>query len=261
MATYLDKIVEYKKQELDFVRRRVSQKDVELKAADSSKTRPFLKNFKDGQVNIIAEIKKSSPSLGLIRSDFKPLDIAAIYQDAGACALSVLTDENFFSGSLSILENVRESVEIPCLRKDFTLHHYHVYEARAHGADAILLIAAILEPAQLKDFSDLAYEMGMTTLFEIHNENDWNKIKDISPQLVGVNNRDLQTFQTSLQTSVKLFPLLQSVPTCISESGLKNHSEVDELRQIGFRGFLIGETFMREKNIAHKFDELMGRKE
>jgi len=258
MATYLDKIVDYKKEELEAARRKTSQKDLELKAADSDVARPFLKNFQNGKINIIAEVKKASPSAGVIRPDFNPVDIAHIYEDYGAKALSVLTDENFFQGSLDYLIKIKKAVGLPCLRKDFTLHQYHIFEARAHGADAILLIAAILEPAQLKDYSDLASELGMTTLFEIHDENDWKKISALNPKLVGVNNRNLQTFETKLEASTELRPLLEKVPTRISESGLKTHDDLVKLLEAGYQGFLIGETLMREQNIGSKFKEMIG---
>ncbi len=253
----LAQIIDYKKQELASHRRKISFKDVQKKADDAESPRFFLKNFKKEAINIIAEIKKASPSAGVIRPDFRPLDIARIYEDNGARALSVLTDEHFFQGSLSILTQTKAQVALPCLRKDFTLDAYHVYEARGAGADAILLIAAVLEPSQLKDYRDLANELGMETLFEIHDPNEWKKIELINPALLGVNNRNLQTFETSLKTSLDLIDVIRGERTVVSESGLNDRDDLLTLQQAGFDGFLIGETLMREKDIGKKLKQLV----
>lgn len=255
----LDKIIDYKKQELESHRRKISLKDVQKKTADAEPPRPFLQNFKKGEINIIAEIKKASPSAGVIRSDFKPLDIARIYQDNGARALSVVTDEHFFSGSLSVLTQVKAQVVLPCLRKDFTLDDYHIYEARGAGADAILLIAAVLESSQLKDYRDLARELGMETLFEIHDLYEWKKIESFNPAFLGVNNRNLKTFETDLKTSLELVDEIKGECTLVSESGLKTHDDLIKLQQVGYDGFLIGETLMREKDMGKKLRELVGQ--
>ncbi len=255
----LDKIVDYKKQALASLRRRVSLKDVQNIAADAKPAQNFLGNFKRESINIIAEIKKASPSAGVIRQDFKPLDIAQIYEENGAKALSVLTDEHFFQGSLEILQKVRSQVSIPCLRKDFTLNDYHVFEARGAGADAILLIASILEPSQIKDYQALAVDLGMSVLVEIHNQEEWEKCRGVihhAQTVVGVNNRDLKSFKVDLQVSHDLAQVIPVGIKKISESGLKTHEDLISLQKSGFDGFLIGETLMREKDIGKKLKEL-----
>lgn len=257
MMTTLDKIVAAKKQELSSLRRKVSLKDVQWKANDAEPPRPFLQNFRKGGINIIAEIKKASPSAGVICHDFKPLDIARIYEENGAKALSVLTDEHFFMGSLGILSLVKKKVKLPCLRKDFTLDEYHVYEARGAGADAVLLIASLLDLSQLKDYSALCEELGMKALIEIHDENDLEKISSAEASFIGVNNRNLKTFAVDVQTSHQLIKQMPGEATRISESGLKNHQDLIALKQAGFDGFLIGETLMREKNLGKKLEELI----
>ncbi len=260
MKTYLDKIVDYKKQELASLRRRVSLKDVQFQATDVPAVLPFLKNFKQGDINIIAEIKKASPSLGVIRQNFKPVDIALSYEEGGAKALSVLTDEHFFQGSLSFIEKIKQKVALPCLRKDFTLDEYHIYEARAAQADALLLIAAILDKHQLKDYYILASELGMTVLVEVHSQEEWEKIAFLNPSLVGVNNRNLETFEVSLDTSRRLVKNFPKTSTCISESGIKTRTDIDDLMKVGYQGFLIGETFMKELDPGKKLKELIEKK-
>lgn len=259
MTTTLDKIVDYKKQELESLRRRVSLKDVQNIAADAKPAQNFLENFEKEGFNIIAEIKKASPSFGVIRPDFKPLDIAQIYEENGAKALSVLTDEHFFQGSLEILQKVRSSVSLPCLRKDFTLDEYHVFEARGAGADAILLIAAILEPSQIKDYQALAVDLGMSVLVEIHNLEEWERVGALfaAPSIVGVNNRDLKSFKVDLTVSHDLAQVIPAGVKKISESGIKTHDDLVSLQKFGFDGFLIGETLMREKDIGKKLRELL----
>ncbi len=250
MKTILDKIVDYKKEELASVRRRVSLKDVQSKADDAEPTRPFLGNFRKNEINIIAEVKKASPSKGIICEDFNPIKIAEQYQEAGAKALSILTDEHFFQGQLDYIAQIKKQVTLPCLRKDFTISDYHIFEARGAGADAILLIAAILEKAQLKDYQSLAMELDMSVLIEIHNEAEWEKISDLNPKLVGVNNRNLKDFTVDLNHSYELVKLMPKNITKISESGLQTHNDLVNLQSAGFDGFLIGETFLKEKNVG-----------
>lgn len=257
MKTTLDQIVEYKREELLASKRRVSFKDVQSMARDQEPAQAFLKNFRKNKINIIAEIKKASPSAGVIREDFKPLDLARIYEDNGAASLSVLTDEKFFQGSLDVLRQVKDVVGLPCLRKDFAIHEYHIWEARAAGADAVLLIAAILDAHQLKDFQQLACELGMSVLFEVHDAEEVKKILPMAPKLVGVNNRNLKTFDVNLETSKTLLPQLPQSATRISESGLKTRDDLEGLIQVGFDGFLIGETLMREKDIGKKLREFI----
>lgn len=257
MRSTLKKIIEYKKEELASRRRKVSLKDVQLKADDAPPAWPFLAGFKEGEVNIIAEVKKASPSAGIIRSDFSPVNIAILYEEFGARAISVLTDENFFKGSLDFLTRIKQHVSLPCLRKDFTLDEYHVFEARGAGADAVLLIAAVLDKPQLKDYHKLIEELGMTPLVEVHDEKDLAKVQSIPPKLIGINNRNLHTFETSLDTSLELSSKTPEGATLISESGLKSHQDLVDLTAVGFSGFLIGEALMREEDVGGKLKEFI----
>lgn len=247
---YLDKIVDYKRQELESVRRKVSLKDVRSMAEDTEPARAFgkalLNRVQSSQAAIIAEVKKASPSAGVIRADFDPVAIAQSYVDNLAACISVLTDEHFFQGSLGIFDDIRRHVKIPLLRKDFTLDAYHVYEARAHGADAVLLIVRILEDAQLKDYAALAADLGMDVLVEIHDEKEMERAKKSGANLIGVNNRNLDTFQVDLETSLRLARQNdERGPWLISESGIATVDDLRTLKDAGIFGFLIGESFMR----------------
>jgi indole-3-glycerol phosphate synthase len=261
--TILQKIVDYKKQELDYIRRRVSLKDLMKKVGDNAPARSFLKNFDDG-INIIAEVKKASPSAGVIREDFDPVEIARVYVENGARALSVLTDEHFFQGHIDYLRRIREKLgdmptALPLLRKDFTLGEYHVFEARASGADAVLLIVSALDKFQLKDYRRLAIELGMSALVEVHDRDDLDTAISIGAELIGINNRDLKTFKTDPQTTIDLMEHLgrMSKPPCvISESGLRDRETLLDLKGRGVKGFLIGESLMREKDFGKKLREL-----
>ncbi len=241
----LDKIVQYKKDEMPSLKRQIPLSDLVKKAADTQSPRDFLKGFSNNGLRVIAEIKKASPSLGVIRSDFKPMEIAHAYEDNGAVALSVLTDEKFFQGALEFLTQVKAAVKIPCLRKDFTIHEYHIIQARAAGADAILLIAAILDDHQIRDYQDLAREYGMTALVEVHNKAELQRVLPLKPSLIGVNNRNLATFEVDIKTSLDLISLIPEETIAVSESGLKVQSDLVRLVDAGFDGFLIGETFMK----------------
>jgi indole-3-glycerol phosphate synthase len=252
----LDKIFEYKKLELEHRRRKVSEKDLQKKAEDTEAARGFLSGFDDG-INIIAEVKKASPSAGIIREDFNPVDIAQIYADHGAKALSVLTDEHFFQGHLDYLEQIKAQVKLPALRKDFTLAEYHLFEARAHGADAILLIAAMLDPYQLKDYHDLACELGMTPLVEIHAKEELEPALALDLKLLGINNRNLKTFKVDIQTSLQLVENLEISAPIIAESGLKDRHTLVKLHQAGINGFLIGESLMRADDIGAKLQSFL----
>lgn len=244
-------ILEYKSLELAHLRRKIPLKDVQLMANNQEPARNFLANFSTHSlaINIIAEIKKASPSAGLINpefaTNFDPVRIARIYAENGARALSVLTDEKFFQGSLENLRRVKSAVKLPVLRKDFTLGEYHIFEGRAVGADAILLIAAALDPYQLKDYHALVQDLGMTALVEVHNEVEIKKISAFAPKLVGINNRDLATLEVDSGTTEKLLPKIFWKSVIISESGLKDHEALVKLVKKGVEGFLIGESLLR----------------
>lgn len=252
----LEKIVKYKCHELEGLKRKVSLKDVQSKAGDVEPPRPFLEHFGEG-INIIAEIKKASPSAGVIRCDFDPQGIAEQYEEGGAKALSILTDSHFFQGSLETISQVKKKVSLPCLRKDFTLDEYHVFEARGANADAILLIGAILEPSQIKDYQALAHELGMQALVEVHDEAELESALNVGASLVGINNRNLKNFVVDVETSSRLIQKIPKGITSISESGLKDREMLLKLKAAGFSGFLIGEHLLRAKNCGNELRALV----
>ena len=206
---------------------------------------------------IIAEVKKGSPSKGVVRADFDPQEIAAIYQNNGATCLSVLTDEKFFLGHLRYLALIRETVSLPLLRKDFICDPYQIYEARAAGADAILLIAAMLDLNQLRDFYAAAREINLDVLMEVHDEAEMEKALQTKCTLIGVNNRNLRTFETDLGTTGRLARMLPSDRLLVAESGITSRADIVRLQEDGAGAYLIGETLMRENDIGAKLQELL----
>lgn len=207
-------------------------------------------------VNIIAEAKKASPSQGVIRPDFDPVAIARSYAENGAQAVSVLTEEHFFQGRLDYLTLIRRAVGIPLLRKDFIINSYQVYEARAAGADAFLLIAAVLDSAQLRTLIRLGTSLGMHVLVEVHTEEELVFALKAEPSIIGINNRNLNTFETTLETTLKLRPLVPDGIVTVSESGIATQDDIRRLRSCGIDAFLIGETLMRESDPGCKLTEL-----
>ena len=205
---------------------------------------------------IIAEIKKASPSKGLLSDDFDPLRIARSYEEGGAAALSVLTDERFFQGSLTDLAEARAAVRVPVLRKDFILAPFHVYEAAAHGADAILLIAALLDSKALTDLRELAESLGMAALVEVHNGDELRDAVASGAKIIGVNNRDLRTFEVRLETSLSLAERIPSGVIRVSESGIHTHQDVARLQDAGYSAFLVGEHLMKSADAAQALREL-----
>lgn len=259
MSNVLKKIIDYKKQELESQKRKVSLKDVRLKAEDVEATRDFCGALRIPGTRIIAEIKKASPSAGVIRPDFDPEKIARQYEEGGAAALSILTDEHFFQGSLKNLKTVKEKVALPLLRKDFTFDAYQIYEARGAGADAVLLIVRILELAQIKDYLDLATELGMASLLEVHDEEDLKKIKSNSAKIIGMNNRDLDTLKIDLQTSIQLSKNVSQGTVLISESGISSSDDIKKLQGAGIHSFLIGESLLRAKDPGKALRQILNQ--
>jgi indole-3-glycerol phosphate synthase len=206
---------------------------------------------------IIAEIKKGSPSKGVIRPDFDPLEIAEIYQDNGATCLSVLTDEKFFLGHLRFLSLIRETVSLPLLRKDFICDPYQIYEARAAGADAILLIAAMLDLGQLREFHAIAREIHLDVLLEVHDEREMETALQTDCSLIGVNNRNLRTFEMDLGTTGRLARMLPPERLLVAESGINSRADINRLRADGAGAFLIGESLMREADIGMALQNLL----
>ena len=210
---------------------------------------------------MIAEIKKASPSKGvLVGPDVDPGAVARAYEAGGAAALSVLTDERFFNGSLDDLDIARGAVRLPVLRKDFTIDEYHIAEAGARCADAILLIAAILPAARLRQLREYAAKLGLTALVEVHNEVDLQTAIDSGAQLIGVNNRDLRTFEVSIETSLRLAPKIPSGVVKISESGIRSAADIRRLSEAGFQAFLVGEQLMRSKDRQQALRTLLNHK-
>ncbi|HLW76201.1 MAG TPA: indole-3-glycerol phosphate synthase TrpC [Bryobacteraceae bacterium] len=242
----LARIAAHKRAELPGVR--ACRAELERKATDRNPARDFRAVLHDGA--IIAEIKKASPSRGILAENFNPVEIAKTYARGGAAALSVLTDREFFQGSLEDLQAARASVAIPVLRKDFTLDEVHVIEAAAHGADAILLIAALLDGRELRDFRELAAKFGMAALVEVHDADELRAAIDSGADIAGVNNRDLNTFETRLETSLKLAGSFPDNCRRIAESGIGSKQDIERLRAAGFDAFLIGEHLMKSPDAA-----------
>jgi indole-3-glycerol phosphate synthase len=263
----LHTIVETKRKEVADLHSRTSLSDLKAAAAAA----PPAKNFFSAVtrpprrlVNVIAEIKKASPSAGVIREDFDPPAIARQYADAGADALSILTDETYFQGHLDYLRAARDVVDLPILRKDFLIDEWQVYQARAAGADAILLIAAILSPAKLLDLMILATELRMTSLVEVHDADELLQVRSVigfphgAFSLLGINNRDLATFQVDVGTTLRLLGLVDASTPVVSESGIKTRQDVERLAAAGVKAILVGETFLRSEDLSQGLTALLG---
>jgi indole-3-glycerol phosphate synthase len=255
----LAEIVAYKKEELAETKRGASLADQKKRAVDAGPLRGFGAALTTtGGIKLIAEVKKASPSKGVIREDFDPVRIAATYQEAGATCLSVLTEKKYFQGSLEYLGAIRRAVGLPLLRKDFIIDEYQIFEARAAGADAILLIAACLDRRQLEDYLGIAGNLGLDVLVESHTVKELDNTLHAGARIVGINNRDLTRFTVSLQTT---FDLLRDIPDdCIvvSESGIQSRDDVVRLEKAGVDAVLVGESLMREKDMGKKVKELLG---
>lgn len=259
----LDKIAEHKRQEVAQAKSRRSLASLQRGVAElEDQPRGFLRALRttadSGWTAVIAEVKKGSPSKGVIREDFDPLTIAETYQENGATCLSVLTDEHFFMGHLSYLGKIREIVNLPLLRKDFICDPYQIYEARVAGADAVLLIAAMLDARQLAEYNALAAELHLDVLLEVHDEPELELALTTGCELIGINNRNLQTFATDLATTERLLPLIPAGHFVVAESGITCRADVLRLQRAGAKGFLVGESLMREDDIGAKLHELQG---
>ena len=250
--TVLKKIFDRKTEEVAERKRQRSIAELEKLAASADPARGFRLALSDrvmqGQAAVIAEVKKASPSKGVIREGFYPAEIAASYEAGGAACLSVLTDIDFFQGADDYLQAARGACSLPVLRKDFTLDPYQIWEARALGADAILLIVACLELPHLKDLHDCAREAGLDVLVEVHDEAELDEALTLGGDLIGINNRDLHTFDTSLDTTYRLLEGIPAEVQVVTESGFSSAAQVAEMRGRGVHTFLIGETFMRAED-------------
>lgn len=257
----LDRILQHKRQEVEADRSREPLDQLKSALADLEDTRGFaraLTDKADEGTAIIAEVKKGSPSKGIIREDFDPEAIARNYLAGGAACLSVLTDENFFYGHLSYLRKLRSQVPLPLLRKDFIVDPYQIYQARVYGADAVLLIAAALETVELVEYTDLAQELGMDVLLEIHDRNELEQALATDATMIGINNRNLQTFETDLAVTENLAPWIPVERTIVAESGIVDRADIERLKEAGSKAFLIGETLMRQNDIVGTLRTLQG---
>lgn len=258
MPTVLDRIITYKKQEILEHKSIVTAAELEKRIQLAPAPRGFQKALLAAKApGLIAEVKKASPSAGIIREDFDPVTIAQTYESAGAACLSVLTDEPSFQGHLDFLKAIRPAVDIPVMRKEFIIDRYQILEARAVGADCVLLIAECLDDQQLNDLHQFAVQLGMDTLIELYEPSNLPRVLATGATLIGVNNRDLRTFETSLEHT---FELQASVPdniSLVSESGIKNHADIERLATAGIAGVLVGESLMRQPDIAAAVRSLM----
>lgn len=210
-----------------------------------------------GQIKLIAEVKKASPSKGLIREDFDPVAIAKIYAESRASAISVLTEEEYFQGKPEFVRQIADAVKLPVLVKDFVIEDGQIYEAAANGASAVLLIAAILKNGQLKEMIKTAHELGLDCLVEVHNEQEIKRAVNAGAEIIGINNRDLFAFTVNMQTCTDLIPKVPQEKLIVAESGYKKYEEIRALKQMGCHGVLIGEMFMRAKDIGKKVKEVL----
>ena len=245
--TILDEIIATKRRELVASKQRVSLASLEARLSDCAPTRGFTASLarRDAGLRIVAEVKKASPSKGLIRPDFDPVEIAKSYRAGGAAAISVLTDETYFQGHLAYLEAVRAEVDVPLLRKDFIVDEYQVVEARVAGADAILLILAASADRELRRLSERAASLGLDVLWEVHDEAELDRALEFAPRLLGINNRDLRTFDVRLETTRDLVSRVPAGVTIVSESGFFERHDIDTMLGWGAHAFLIGESLMR----------------
>jgi indole-3-glycerol phosphate synthase len=254
----LSRIIEEKRKEVEGAKLKKPSEDLIREVRSICVKSSFKKNIsRPHHINLIAEIKKASPSKGIIRSDFNPAKIAVTYQANGASAISVLTDERFFEGRLEYIKKIKESISLPVLRKDFIIDEYQVYESVAAGADAILLIAELLSSNELKGLYDLASSLGLDCLIETHNEEDIEKALSTGAQIIGINNRDLHSFKVDLAVTQKLVRLIPQNKTRVAESGIRSYEDVMFLKSLGINAVLIGEAFMEADDIAAKMREIM----
>jgi indole-3-glycerol phosphate synthase len=259
MPNILDEIVAWKRTELADARRRMPLDELEAQAAEAPPARDFRAALAPpGPIRLIAEVKKASPSAGVLRPDFDPVAIARTYQAHGAACLSVLTDAKFFQGHLTYLARIRASVAIPLLRKDFTIDEYQVVEARMAGADAILLIAEILADDLLRSLRERAEAFGMAALVEFHDPANLPRVLDSGARLVGINNRDLSRFVTDLDLTLRLRDRIPPGVTLVSESGIRSRADVLRLEEAGVDAILVGESLMRSADPGLAVETLLG---
>ena len=258
LAVKADEVAAAKKhRDLPSLRREV-ETDTELRAGIRGFEASLRKHIAAGHAGVIAEVKKASPSKGVLRADFRPAEIAESYANGGAACLSVLTDVNFFQGSVDYLRQARAAVELPVIRKDFIVDMYQVYEARAMGADAILLIVSALDHGLMAELEACAMELGMDVLVEVHDADELDAALKLRTRLLGINNRNLRTFEVSLDTTIGLLPRIGSERLVVTESGIMVPDDVKRMREANVHAFLVGEAFMRAPDPGTELRRLFG---
>jgi indole-3-glycerol phosphate synthase len=254
----LDKIISVKKEEVALLKQTRPLQELKAVLRDFPPVRDFRKAINGKECAIIAEVKRRSPSRGILREDFDPIKIASICERNGAAAVSVLTDKHFFGGDEKYLGDIIKNVHLPLLRKDFIIDTYQIYETRSLSGDALLLIACLLEEKQLREYIHLAESLGISALVEIHSRGELDKALAAEAHIIGINNRDLKTFATDLKTSLDIAPHIPTDKIAISESGIHTRRDIEALMKAGIHTFLIGETLMLSDNIGKKLRELLG---
>jgi len=261
VGTILDEIVANKRVEIAAAKAATPEAELRKRLADSGPVRDFFGALAaTGPIRLIAEIKKASPSKGVIRHDFDPVAVAETYQQHGAACLSVLTDEKFFQGQLGYLGQVRRATDLPLLRKDFILDSYQLLEARAAGADAVLLIAECLDDCNLRKLHNEAVELGLAPLVELYDAENLERVFDAGATLIGINNRNLRTFEVNLEHTLNLRDRVPNRCVLVSESGIRTRQDVQRLEAAGVDAILVGETFMASPDVGAAVDALMGRR-
>lgn len=253
----LEDIVEHKRHRLERAQEEISPREIEKMAAPI-KNRGFKSAISKEKINLIAELKKASPSHGVIRHDYNPEEIARIYKNNKAAALSVLTEDKYFQGSIDHLKAVRQAVDLPILRKDFIISEYQVYESAIAGTDAILLIAALLDRGMLKGLYHEAKSLGIDVLVEVHDERELDNALGTGAEIIGVNNRNLKTLEVDLNTTIELLPKIPPEKIIVSESGIRDYEDIKRLSAAGVRAFLIGMVFMESDDIGAEVKRVMG---
>jgi len=255
----LEKIIKVKKEEVAHLKQTRPLSELKEAIRDLPASRDFRKAISGRQCAIIAEIKKRSPSKGILRNDFEPAQIASIYEKNGAAAISVLTDRDFFGGDKAFLANINKTVKIPLLRKDFIIDSHQIYETRCLQGDAVLFIASILEKKQLREYITLADALGLSALVEVHSRDELDMALAAKACIIGINNRNLKTFITDLKTSLDIAPHIPSDRIIVSESGIHSRQHIEMLMKAGIHAFLIGESLMCSGDIGIKLKEFCGR--
>ncbi len=260
MPTILDKIVADKQREVAAAKTRAPEEQLREALSTAPPVRDFFAALDGrGTIRLIAEVKKASPSKGVIRADFRPVEIARTYQQHGAACISVLTDGPYFQGSLDYLREIRAAVELPLLRKDFVIDPYQVIEARAAGADAVLLIAECLDDRQLRTLYEAIVSLGMTPLVELYEPANLPRVLAAGARLIGINNRDLRTFEVDLKHTIRLRRKIPPAKRVVGESGIRHRTDAELLQRAGVEAMLVGETLMARADIGAAVDELLGK--